>query len=324
MGVSVVRYRAADGVACWGVLREDKVHKLGLDYPRHRGVMATYFKRRASFDEAISAESIAVGEVEFLSPIIGEVQLFCQGVNYADHRAEGGLDPEVGEEESLIFMKANSSIANPNATIIRPKGCELLDYEIELGLVMRGDVSAGTTVTDENLQEFVGGLVLCNDVSARDFMFGATAMQWFRGKSCRTFCPMGPVLYLLDEEDFEQLYRLRLVLKMNGEVKQDATTEQLIHKPPKTLTEIAAFADLHSGDVLLTGTPGGVIINLTPRTGLAVMLNLRNDEKRRKKFTAAQQAKFRYLQPGDELELEIKSLDGSIDLGRQHNTIADA
>ena len=90
------------------------------------------------------------------------------------------------------------------------------------------------------------------------------------------------------------------------------------------LTELAEFTDIKKGDLLLTGTPGGVILNMTLKTGLAVMLNLMNEKKRRQKFVAAQLAKFRYLQPGDVLELEIKSTDGSIDLGRQRNEITEA
>ena len=132
--------------------------------------------------------------------------------------------------------------------------------------------------------KYVGALVLCNDVSARDFMFGAPMLQWFKGKGQRTFCPLGPVLYLLDEPDFAQFYELELTLKLNGEVKQQATTDQLIHKPPKTITEISAFANLSVGDCILTGTPGGVLAGHSPKAGLAIVMNLTNDQKRREEI----------------------------------------
>jgi len=164
---------------------------------------------------------------------------------------------------------------------------------------------------------------LCNDVSARDIMFGSPMLQWFRGKSQRTFCPMGPVLYLMDPDDFRQLLSLQLTLKLNGEVKQSASTDLLIHRPAATLAEISSFANLAAGDCLLTGTPGGVLVEGNLKAALAIILNLKNDKKRRKKFTQAQLAQTRFLEPGDVLELSIKTPDGAIDLGSQRNEIAD-
>lgn len=174
-----------------------------------------------------------------------------------------------------------------------------------------------------SLAEYVGGLVLCNDVSARDMMFGSPMLQWFSGKSQRTFCPMGPVLYLMGEHDFDKLYSLQLTLKMNGQVKQSASTDLLIHRPAATLAELSTFVGFSSGDCLLTGTPGGVLVNADLKTGLAIVLNFKKDEKRRRKFTQAQLSHTRFLEPGDVLELSLKTPDGSIDLGCQRNEIAD-
>ena len=332
MGVSVVRYIASGqeplrGVAqapAWGVLRGDTVHALALVAEDHRQLMRQYFEAREQFDAAIGAAVGSLGELKFCSPLEGDIQLLCQGLNYADHRLEGGLDEGGEEEENLIFSKAASSICGPNDDILRPAGCELLDYEIELGLVLKKGIDGAVTVTEDTLHEWVGGLVLANDVSARDFMFGAPMMQWFKGKSQRTFCPLGPVLYLLEPADFQQLYQLRLELKLNGETKQDATTDLLIHKPAKTLTELSIFTDVGAGDCLLTGTPGGVLVGINLKAALAIVLNMRNDQKRRDKFVAAQLGRTRFLEPGDQLELSIKSLDGSINLGTQSNTIRDA
>ena len=197
-------------------------------------------------------------------------------------------------------------------------------YEIELGIVLKRDVHDQVSVTDRNLGDYVGGLVLMNDVSARDFMFGAPMLQWFKGKSQKTFCPTGPVLYLLDEGDIQQLYNLRLTLKWNGTVKQNATTDLLIHRPPKTITELSQFTKLDVGDCILTGTPGGVIAGTNLKSALAILFNFTNDKKRRAKFIKAQKSLSPYLQPGDRLELTITSLDGKIDLGTQSNVIADA
>ena len=111
---------------------------------------------------------------------------------------------------------------------------------------------------------------------------------------------------------------------MNGKVKQHASTSQLIHKPAKTLGDIAAFADVRAGDCILTGTPGGILAGHSLKAGLAILLNFTNDKKRRAKFVKAQKAQTTFLQPGDVLELSITSDDGSINLGQQRNVIADA
>ena len=103
-----------------------------------------------------------------------------------------------------------------------------------------------------------------------------------------------------------------------------AVTGQLIHKPAKTLSEISGFANLLAGDCLLTGTPGGVLAGANLKVAMAILLNFQKDEKRREKFTRAQLARTRFLEPGDVLELSIRTTDGAIDLGRQRNQIADA
>lgn len=323
MGISVVNFsEIAGGSASWGVLSEGVIRPLKTHYASHRELMASYFSGRDAFAAEVEEKTLSADDVHFNSPISNNVQLFCQGLNYADHRAESGV-ADAPHEENLLFMKAASSICGPNETILRPKGCELLDYEIELALVLKEGVTEATSITDSNLSQYVGGLVLCNDVSARDIMFGSPMLQWFRGKSQPTFCPMGPVLYLMDEQDFEHLFALQLTLKLNGQVKQSASTDLLIHRPAATLTDLSAFAGFSAGDCLLTGTPGGVLINANLKTGLAIILNLKNDEKRRKKFRQSQSG-TRFLQPGDVLELSLKTADGSIDLGCQKNQIADA
>lgn len=323
MGISVVNYTAGDNAdSAWGVLREGSIYPLQGPYADHREVMACYFSKREMFDAGVAQIPLKSDSIHLNSPISQNVQLFCQGLNYADHRSESGLT-SAGDEENLIFMKAASSICGPNETILRPQGCELLDYEIELALVLKEDVSKPTKINESDLSKYVGGLVLCNDVSARDIMFGSPMLQWFRGKSQRTFCPMGPVLYLMDPDDFSQLLSLQLTLKLNGEVKQSASTELLIHRPAATLAEISTFANLTAGDCLLTGTPGGVLVGGNLKAALAIILNLKNDIKRRRKFTEAQLAQTRFLEPGDVLELSIKTADGAIDLGSQRNEIAD-
>lgn len=329
MGISLVRYiENATDRPNWGVLENSKVHKLSIYSDHHRDIMNLFYLNREKFDAAISETSVEASAVEFLSPLSQQIQLMVQGMNYASHRKEGGFrhddDNELADDENLIFYKSSSTISKPNVTILRPKGVKLLDYEIELGLVIKKDITETTTVTEANLGEYIGGLILTNDISARDAMFGAPAMQWFKGKSQRTFCPTGPVLYLLEGEDIQKIYSLELKLKLNGKLMQDASTDQLIHKPPATLSEISTLSNLYVGDCILTGTPGGVLMNFSLKTAMAILFNMRNDKKRREKITAAQLGMTDFLKPGDMIELEIQSSDGSINLGKQRNAIAEA
>ncbi len=325
MGISVVKFTSNEiKTPTWGVLKEEKVYPLNLEANDHRALMAIYFDERNLFDAAIETKGMDKSELEFYSPLSTNIQMFAQGLNYSSHRAESGLVVDAEEEENLMFAKAPSSLCGPNDNIIRPEGCELLDYEIELGLVLKTDINEAIQVDDNNVGDYIGAYILCNDVSARDFMFGAPMLQWYKGKSQRTFCPAGPILYLLEDGDIEKMYSLQLTLKMNGKVKQDSSTDLLIHKPPKTLTDLSKFSNMNAGDCILTGTPGGVLGGSSPKTGMAILLNFKNDKKRRRKFIAAQKSLATFLQPGDFLELEIKSHDGSIDLGTQRNMIAEA
>ena len=317
MGISIVRIAQSGHGYQWGIADGNEIALLARDYPSHREVMDDYFSNPDAFNaEGLARVSWAGSAV--LSPITSDVQIFCQGLNYASHQEEGGLKAHKGQ--NLIFSKPPSTICGPYDDIIRPEGCELLDYEIELALVLKKDLPPHTIVTGNNLLDYVGGFTIANDVSARDFMFGAPMLQWFKGKGQRTFCPTGPVLYLLDADEQELLSSLRLTLTLNDEVRQDATTDQLIFKPEETLTEIAAFADINRGDMLLTGTPGGVILNANLKVGLAILLNFTNDEKRRLKLVKSQQS-VRYLQPGDELRLTMRSVDGVLDFGAQQASV---
>lgn len=325
MGTSVVRFTTSESDELhWGVYKQGKVYPLALAANHHRDVMQLYFERRAAFDAAVSRFAIAEDDLVYQAPLATDIQLICQGLNYAEHRVEGGYKGQDPEAQNLFFLKGSSSICRPNSAIVRPAGCQLLDYEIELGFISKRDIGLGTPIDESNLHDYIGGLILSNDVSARDEQFGVPAMQWFRGKSFPTFCPMGPILYLLDPNDFEGLHDLELQLSVNGELRQSASTAQMVHKPAQTLAELATFMQLRSGDCLLSGTPGGVALQMNTKTGLAIMMNLRKDRKRRKKFTAAQLPNTDYLQPGDELALSIHSSDGTIDLGSQTNEVVDA
>ena len=188
MGIAIVRVKHGAGQP-WGMIENDHITLLSEPFASHRDVMDAYFNNKL---DTAGTEKLSLPDANFVAPVTRDIQLFCQGLNYASHRAEGGVKQTKGE--NLLFSKPPSSICGPNDDIVRPKGCELLDYEIELALVMKRDIPANTKVTPANLLDYVGGITLTNDISARDFMFGAPMLQWFKGKGQRTFCPTGPVL----------------------------------------------------------------------------------------------------------------------------------
>ena len=320
MGICVIRFKESEEVARWGIVENNLVMPLSTHYASHRDLMDAFSDNPTSLQFSTEV-AVPLETLQLLSPVTSDVQIFCQGLNYASHQEEGGV--KTGKGQNLIFTKPPSSICGPRDDIIRPANCQLLDYEVELALVLKRDVPADTEITNENLLDYVGGFTLANDVSARDLCFGAPMLQWFKGKGHRTFCPTGPILYLMESEEVDLLSNLRLTLSLNGESRQDATTDQLIFKPDETLTELAGFTNLMKGDMLLTGTPGGVILNASPKVGLAIVMNFTNDKKRREKLIKSQKG-VRYLQPGDQLKLSLETKDGSRHFGSQTNMIRDA
>jgi 2-keto-4-pentenoate hydratase/2-oxohepta-3-ene-1,7-dioic acid hydratase in catechol pathway len=255
-----------------------------------------------------------------LSPITSGAQLICQGLNYATHAAEA---QQHVRRSNLIFAKATSSLTGPFANIVRPPEVELLDYEVEIGLVMRQDVLAATDVTDANIGEVVAAVVLCNDVSARDVMFGASFLQWFQGKSYRTFCPAGPALYWLERDEVrETLEHLQIQLWLNGELRQSASSAQLIFKPAETLTSLSTQIDLCRGDMLLTGTPGGVTSPASPKLVEILKTHLMADTLRRDELRA-EMSKFRpFMKPGDVVSASLLDTLRHQSIGGQENRIA--
>jgi 2-keto-4-pentenoate hydratase/2-oxohepta-3-ene-1,7-dioic acid hydratase in catechol pathway len=234
---------------------------------------------------------------QLLSPVTPDACIYAQGLNYQAHAAEAQHDKR---RSNLIFAKASSSLTGPFGDIERPGEVQLLDYEVEFGLVLRRNLGAGDRVAEADLGEAVAGIVLCNDVSARDTMFGTTFLQWFRGKSYRTFCPAGPVLWLLDRAEVaEAVKHLEIKLWVNGELRQQAVSEQLIWKPAETLDYIAASIDLRCGDLLLTGTPGGVTAPATPRMVEILQQNLLADDVRRDALRVEMTKGRPFLEPGD-------------------------
>lgn len=258
-------------------------------------------------------------EEELLSPVTAPCRVVAQMVNYRSHAVDSGFDPD--RVPSAFFRKTSGSITGPYGTILRPQGVRLLDYEVELGLVIGTRIPIGTVVREENLAEFVVGLVVANDVSARDLQLPKT--QFYEGKSYPTFTPLGPRLVLTDAAELARLKDLRLTLEVNGDKRQDANVTDMITGPARALTLLSRFQVLEPGDVLLTGTPGGTALRspgaLMEKIGALLPAHLKW-----KAFFRRQEANPAYLKDGDVVTARIRTDDGLLDLGEQRTVVASA
>jgi 2-keto-4-pentenoate hydratase/2-oxohepta-3-ene-1,7-dioic acid hydratase in catechol pathway len=313
MTIHVVRFQHRDRIH-WGVLRERRITPI----PENFVTTGDLIRRTAGSEFAqLEGDTVGLEDVAILSPVTPNQQFVCQGVNYRQHMIESGVDPDA-KTFNMIFTKAPSCIVPADSNVIRPRSVRFLDYEIELGLILRRAIRGPVDVTDRNLHEFVAGAVIVNDYSARDVQI--PEMQFYKGKSFRTFGPVGPYLALLDASDIGLLRELRLTLTVNGEVRQDDTTSNLIYGPAETLTELSRVQDFEAGDLLSTGTPAGCALAVPSpaKQRLAVLLP---EKTKWKIFMSMQTKRTGYLKPGDLVEARIRTTDGRIDLGVQRNRI---
>ncbi len=305
-----------EGRPQWGVIRDGLITPVPGAFATTRAFLQAYAVEALS---RLGGATVKEADVELLSPVTPNQQFLCQGANYRQHMIESGMDPDA-KTFNMIFTKAQSCIAPANANVLRPKRVRFLDYEIELGLVLRRDVVSPQKVTEANLHEFVAGAVIVNDYSARDVQI--PEMQFYKGKSFRTFGPIGPYLCLLEPADFAQLRALELTLTVNGKVRQKDSAANLVFGPAETLTELSSVQDLHVGDLLSTGTPSGCALSV-PSPARQRIAALLPEAVKWKMFIRIQANREQYLKGGDVVEARIATADGAIDLGLQRNLIVD-
>jgi len=193
---------------------------------------------------------------------VGQVgKVVCVGLNFKDHAAESGL---ALPDQPILFMKATTALCGPNDDVIIPHGSQKTDWEVELGVVI-GDLARG--VPEERALEYVAGYLLVNDVSEREFQLERGG-QWVKGKSCDTFCPIGPMLVTTDEIPDPQ--NLGMWLEVNGHRYQNGNTANMIFGVAHLVSYISRYMTLMPGDVISTGTPAGVGLGQRPPTYLRV------------------------------------------------------
>lgn len=275
---------------------------------------------RAAIETAAAQDgTVPVEELALCAPVTAPCRVVAQMTNYASHVIDSGGDPKT--VPLTFFRKASGSIAGPRDEVVRPAHVRLLDYEVEIGLVFGRVMPVGSAVTDDTLADYVAGLVIANDVSARDVQLPKT--QFYEAKSYPTFTPVGPELVLLDAAELTRFADLRLRLWVNGALRQDMTVADMIYPPVDALRTLTRFQRMDPGDLLLTGTPAGTALS-APAGPIRFLAELLPAPKKWKLFLRSQSRNPKYLQDGDVVEAAIGTDDGVLDLGRQHTRVRHA
>jgi len=205
------------------------------------------------------------------APITDPGKFICIGLNYRDHAAEAN---QPIPKEPPIFAKWSNAILDPNEPILRPRGSNQLDWEVELGVVIG---RTARFVSKDKALDYVWGYTIINDVSARDFQF--IGSQWMAGKIPETFAPVGP--YIADRSEIPDPHVLELKLWVNGKQMQSGNTKTFIFDVRYIVSYLSGLMTLSPGDLIATGTPPGVGFARKPPV---------------------------FLQPGDTCRLEITGL----------------
>ncbi|MCD0449672.1 fumarylacetoacetate hydrolase family protein [Actinocorallia sp. API 0066] len=277
---------------------------------------------RSAVEAAVKAASeggaalVPREDVALLSPVTAPCRVVAQMVNYRSHAKDSGLDPDT--LPPAFFRKSSGSVTGPYGEIRRPEGVRLLDYEVELGLVIGTPLPVGSRITEADLADVVAGLVIANDVSARDLQLPKT--QFYESKSYPTFTPLGPRLLLADAAELAGIGDLRLTLAVNGKIRQDMPATDMIVPPARALGLLTRFQELAPGDVLLTGTPGGTALRspgaLAEKVGALLPAHVKW-----RTFFKRQEANPAYLRDGDVVTARIRTPDGRLDLGEQRTPV---
>ena len=312
--MSITVLRTADA---WWVHTPRGAARVATDATTTRGLLTHRDLLQAA---ATSTETVDETTLDLLSPVTAPCRVVAQMTNFASHVKDSGLNPDT--IPLTFFRKTSGSISGPYDDIVRPEHVRFLDYEVEIGLVIGQELPVGTQVTEESWTSYVAGLVVTNDVSARDVQLPKT--QFFESKSYPTFTPIGPALVLLDVDELKRFGDLHLRTWVNGELRQDATVrEDMIYSPREALQALSRFQRLEPGDLLLTGTPKGTALSAPPKP-VEIIASLLPAAVKWKLFFQRQALNPRYLQPGDVVELEIGTDDGALDLGRQRTVVRSA
>lgn len=294
----------------WWVQTAKGANRIHTDATTTRELLAD----RAAIDSAASSgDVVSVDDLELISPVTRPCRVVAQMTNFESHVKDAGMDPTT--VPLTFFRKSSASISGPFDDVVKPSHVRFLDYEVEIGLVIGRDIPVGTHLTDANVADYIAGLVVTNDVSARDIQLPQT--QFYEAKSYPSFTPVGPALVLTDGDELKRFGDLRLRLSVSGDERQNALVEgDMLYRPLEALQSLARFQDLAPGDLVLTGTPVGTALSAPPKP-IEIIGHLLPPALKWKAFFKSQAKNAKYLQHGDVIEASVATDDGAIDLGTQ-------
>lgn len=281
--MKLLNFFADDGSVHLGVVQDASVGDLTEMFPEDssfrsltRWLRAPARVRNSTLESSqrIRSSSVAQRTLEHLklAPLIDpDCRIFCVGLNYADHAAENNLAPP---ESPVFFAKLTSTVTQHGESIPLPSASSQVDYEAEMAFVVG---RRAFRLSEENARSSIAGYTILNDVTARDLQMRDG--QWFRGKNCDGFAPLGPWLSTSDEVTNPDA--LEITLRLNGEERQHSNTSKLFFNPPQLLSALSQTLTLEPGDVISTGTPAGVGYHRKPKL---------------------------FLKPGDVVEIEIDGI----------------
>ncbi|HXX94623.1 MAG TPA: fumarylacetoacetate hydrolase family protein, partial [Planctomycetota bacterium] len=202
-----------------------------------------------------------LGRARLLSPIPRPARnVFCVGRNYVEHAKERGAEvPTV----PVYFTKPPTAVVGHEAGVVAWPVTQNLDYEVELAVVIG---KGGRDIPRAKAYDHVFGYTVLNDITARDLQ--RKHAQWFKGKSLDTFAPLGP--WIVHKSDLADPHALRIALRVNGEIRQEATTADMVFRVEELIEVLSAGMTLEPGDILATGTPSGVGAGFVPPQWLKV------------------------------------------------------
>ena len=202
-----------------------------------------------------SLPSEALGKSRIGAPIHNPTKVICVGLNYLGHIKEASAETP---KEPIIFMKAPDSVVGPNDDIVIPPSSDATDYEVELAIVL--GKKALYLDSPEQAPDYILGYSISQDVSERHWQLERSG-QWVKGKSFPTFNPIGPCIVTPDEIDGSNL---RLWCSVDGQMRQDSNTNDLLFGINHIIWYVSQFMELHPGDIINTGTPFGVGLGFKP------------------------------------------------------------
>jgi 2-keto-4-pentenoate hydratase/2-oxohepta-3-ene-1,7-dioic acid hydratase in catechol pathway len=273
---------------------------------------------RPAIDAATAGDPVPVDDLALVSPVTTPCRVVAQMTNFVSHVTDTNGDPAT--VPLTFFRKSSGSISGPTDDIVKPAHVRLLDYEVEIGLVIGRQIPVGAAITEDNLAEHIAGLVLTDDVSARDIQLPQT--QFYEAKSYPSFTPTGPALVLLDADELKRFTDLRLTLRVNGEPRQNMTAADMIYQPLRALQALSRFQRLDPGDLVLTGTPVGTALSAPPKP-VEIIASLLPPAVKWKLFFSGQARNPKYLRDGDIVEARVATDDGAIDLGTQRTVVRE-